>query len=212
MGLPEAVFGLKWNGDLVHQVVTSAFSSRRGNTAHAKDRSDVAGGGKKPWRQKGTGRARHGSIRSPIWIGGGVAHGPTNETNYDRKINKKMKTKALFTVLSRKFRDGEIVFIDKILLEKPKTAEAKEIISGLNGIKGIKGVLRKKSNAALISLADNTPAVRKSFRNFSNLDITTAAGINIFDVLNYKVLVMVEPESSIKVLSQKLKTKLTTLS
>src|SRR3989338_10320201 len=92
ISLPEAVFGLKWNADLVHQVVVSMESSARTPVAHAKNRGDVRGGGKKPWRQKGTGRARHVSIRSPIWVGGGVAHGPRSEKNYARKINRKQKS------------------------------------------------------------------------------------------------------------------------
>src|SRR3990167_1698184 len=107
LDLPESVFGLKWNSNLIHQVVESTRSSRRRGTAKTKDRSEVSGGGKKPWRQKGTGRARHGSIRSPIWVGGGVAHGPLSEKNYSRKINKKAKKKALFMVLARKNADGE---------------------------------------------------------------------------------------------------------
>src|ERR1700740_1338445 len=114
--LSKDVFGLPWNADLVNQVVNSLRTDARDPIAHTKDRSEVRGGGKKPWQQKGLGRARHGSTRSPIWVGGGVAHGPRNDKNYDRKINKKMKTKALFTVLSQKMRDGEVLFIDSISL------------------------------------------------------------------------------------------------
>ncbi len=100
--LPEGIFGLKWNADLVHEVVRLMNSNSRTAIAHTKTRGEVRGGGKKPWKQKGTGRARHGSSRSPIWVGGGVTHGPRNDKNFDRKINKKAKTKALFTILSRK--------------------------------------------------------------------------------------------------------------
>src|SRR3989338_4393818 len=110
--LPEDVFNLPWNSDLVHQVVVSMESNARVTVAHTKDRSEVSGGGKKPWKQKGTGRARHGSIRSPLWIGGGVTHGPRNEKNFKKKINKKMKIKALYVVLSEKLRNNEILFLN----------------------------------------------------------------------------------------------------
>src|SRR3989344_4389677 len=109
MDLPAKIFGLKWNSDLVHQVVVAMMGNARIPWAHTKNRGEVSGTGKKPWKQKGTGQARHGSRRSPIWVCGGVAHGPRNERKYDRKINKKMRAKALFTVLSQKFKDGELV-------------------------------------------------------------------------------------------------------
>ena len=112
--LPEKVFGAKWRADLVHQVVESMRSNKRAGTADTKDRGEVRGGGRKPWKQKGTGRARHGSSRSPIWVGGGVTHGPLAEKNYKRKISKSMRAQALFSVLSKKLKDGEIIFIDSL--------------------------------------------------------------------------------------------------
>lgn len=112
IALNDKVFGVAWNADLVHQVATAMMSNRRAGTAHTKDRSEVSGTGKKPWRQKGTGRARHGSKRSPIWVGGGVAHGPRSDKNYEKKLTKKMKAKALMTLLSRKLKDGQILFVD----------------------------------------------------------------------------------------------------
>src|SRR3990167_7958338 len=127
--LPDEVFGLKWNADLVHQVVTSQEANRRPTVAHAKGRGEVRGGGRKPWRQKGTGRARHGSIRSPIWKGGGVTHGPLKEKNYKKKINKKMAKKALFAVLSAKARDNEIIVLDDLKFSEPKTRLAAEMFA-----------------------------------------------------------------------------------
>jgi len=112
--LPAELFGVPLNRDLVHQVVVTQMANSRQVLAHTKDRSEVRGGGAKPWRQKGTGRARHGSIRSPIWVGGGVAFGPTKERVFAKKINKKMKRQALFMVLSSKVKDKEIVLLDKI--------------------------------------------------------------------------------------------------
>src|SRR3990167_11382618 len=114
--LPEAVFGLPWNNDLVHQVMVSMMSNSRSTIAHTKGRGEVSGGGKKPWKQKGTGQARHGSSRSPICVGGGVTHGPLAEKNYKRKISKSMRAQALFSVLSKKMKDGEILFVGNLVI------------------------------------------------------------------------------------------------
>src|SRR3972149_5550000 len=129
--LPEYVFNLPWNADLVHQVSVSMMANIRMPLAHAKTRGEVRGGGKKPWRQKGTGRARHGSSRSPIWVGGGVTHGPRNDKIFDKKVNKKMKAKALYTILSAKYKKGEVLFVDDLSLRAIKTKDARDTLASL---------------------------------------------------------------------------------
>src|SRR5512140_2596723 len=131
ISLPAKVFAAKWRSDLVHQVVESMRSNKRAGTADTKDRGEVRGGGKKPWKQKGTGRARHGSTRSPIWVGGGVTHGPLSDKNYKRKISKKMRAQALFSVLSKKLKDNEILFVDSLAVSGIKTSTAAGVIGNL---------------------------------------------------------------------------------
>lgn len=196
--LPEGVFGLPWNADLVHQVVVSMRSNERDPIAHTKTRGEVRGGGKKPWQQKGTGRARHGSTRSPIWVGGGVAHGPRNDRNYSRKINKKVKSKALYTILSRKLRDGEILFVDTFSFAAPKTAEARTILTAFAGIKGFEKLSTKPRNVALIALNKKTPSVAKSFQNFSNVEVSDLRSVNPLSVLNHKYIIIENPSESLK--------------
>jgi large subunit ribosomal protein L4 len=202
--LPESIFGLPWNEALVHQVVTSMTANERVPIAHTKTRGEVAGSGIKPWRQKGTGRARHGSRQSPIWVGGGVTHGPRNDKDYSKKINKKMKTKALFTVLSRKFKDGEVVFLGELSLRVPKTKEAKSIIASLSKIEGLGSLLRRK-NAAFIALHEKNTDTLKSFSNFGNLEIGQIKDLNALDLLQYKYLIVADPEKSLEILSARLK-------
>ena len=196
--LSEAVFGVSWNADLVHQVVTSMNSSARHPVAHTKTRGEVQGGGKKPWQQKGTGRARHGSTRSPIWVGGGIAHGPRNDKNFDRKVNKKAKTKALYTILSKKFRDGEVLFIDSLSFDKPKAKEAKNTLLSFAKIKGFEKFSTKPKNVAIITVPKKTVELTKSFRNFGNLEIEEFRNINPVSVLNHKYIVISNPKESIK--------------
>lgn len=195
--LPENVFGIPWNADLVHQVISSLKTNARTPVAHTKSRADVRGGGKKPWRQKGTGRARHGSTRSPIWVGGGVTHGPRNDKNFERKINKKMKAKALYTILSQKYRDGEILFVDKLSLKEPKTKDAKQVLTKLSSVKGFEKMLSKKSNSAYIALGDKDKNVEKSFANMGNIEVNETRNINPLDVLSFKYLVISDPEKSL---------------
>ncbi len=204
INLPASVFGLSWNSDLVHQVVVSEAANKRNRVAHTKDRGEVRGGGKKPWRQKGTGRARHGSIRSPIWIGGGVTHGPTKEKNYEKKIGKKMKAKALFTILSGKLRQNEILFIDKVNLKEAKAKEAKKVLEKMSKISGFEGVLSKKNNSAVITFWDKNRENERSFRNFSNFKIRELRNITPLEILNHKYLIIIEPKESVEFLAGKL--------
>ncbi len=204
IALSEKVWGLKWNGDLIHQVVTSMRSNARAGTAKAKDRSEVSGGGKKPWQQKGTGRARHGSSRSPIWRHGGVTHGPLAEENNDKKINKKVRIKALHTILSEKLRRNEILFIDTISLQEPKTREAKNIITAISGIKGFEKILTKKNNATYIATGETPAIIQKSFANFGNMHIDSIKNMNSLDLLNYKFVVIIMPKLSVPFIEGKL--------
>lgn len=201
--LPEGIFGLPWNADLVHQVVVSMRSNDREAIAHTKTRGEVRGGGKKPWKQKGTGRARHGSTRSPIWVGGGVAHGPRNDKNFTRKINKKMKAKALFTILSQKMRDGEILFVDSLSFSEPKAKDAKAILSSLSGVKGYEKLSRRK-NAAFIGIPKRESAVLKSFGNFGNVEVDEFRNINPVTATTYKFLIIANPDEAIKMMEAKL--------
>ena len=198
MKLPEAVFGVSWNADLVHQVVVSMMSSARHPIANTKTRGEIRGGGKKPWQQKGTGRARHGSTRSPIWVGGGVAHGPRADKNYDRKVNKKAKAKALYTIISKKFKDGEILFIDSLSFTEPKAAEAKNTLTAFSKIKGFEKFGTKPKNVAVITVEKKTPTLTKSFKNFGNLEVEEFRTINPVSILNHKYLVIANPKESLK--------------
>lgn len=201
---PKGIFDLKWNADLVHQVVVSMETSARSPIAHTKDRSEVRGGGKKPWAQKGTGRARHGSRRSPIWVGGGVTFGPRNDRNFDRKVNKKMKAKALFTVLSKKMKDGEVIFVEDIKMKDPKTSEAKKVIEGLSKIKGFENLKTKRNNKAVVAIEASDLAVKKSFSNFSNIETSEVRNLNPVSLLKYKYVIIENPKKSFEVLAKKL--------
>lgn len=203
--LPESVFGVAWNESLMHQVVTSMQDNARPNVAHTKTRGEVRGGGKKPWAQKGTGRARHGSIRSPIWKGGGVTHGPRNDKDYSRAIPKKMRAKALFMALSRKLKDGELIFVDSFGLQEPKTSVAKRSLAQLAGVSGFERLNRKKKNLALIAFADPTPASQKSFRNIGNVDCVPMRNLNPVAVLGHSFLIIENPEASVAIVTERTK-------
>ncbi len=203
VNLPEAVFGQSWNGDLVHQVVRGIRANTRAGTADTKGRAEVRGGGKKPWKQKGTGRARHGSSRSPIWKGGGVTHGPLAEKNYKQKINKKMASKALATALSAKQKEGQVLFTEALSFKAPKTSDAAAMVQAFAAIKGFEKLkLARKPKAVLV-----IPAVDKvlsqSFRNIPQVTLSLAKDLNTFDVLNHQYVIFVDADASVATLEKR---------
>ncbi|MCM2339025.1 MAG: 50S ribosomal protein L4 [Burkholderiales bacterium] len=203
ISLPTKVFSAKWRADLVHQVVEGMRSNKRAGTADTKDRGEVRGGGKKPWKQKGTGRARHGSTRSPIWVGGGVTHGPLAEKNYKRKISKKMRAQALFSVLSKKLKDEEIIFVDSLSLAATKTKDAVEVMNNLSKASGLKPLANSKKPRVLVALFDRNEKTEKSFRNLPQLELVFLKNINPLDVLKYKYLLIENPVESTKFLESR---------
>jgi large subunit ribosomal protein L4 len=201
--LPEKVFAAKWRADLVHQVVEGMRSNKRAGTADTKDRGEVRGGGKKPWKQKGTGRARHGSTRSPIWVGGGVTHGPLSDKNYKRKISKKMRAQALFSVLSKKLKDNEIIFVDSLSISDIKTKTAVEVVKNLAKASGMKTLTSSKKPRILTALFARDPKIEKSFRNIPALELVFLKNLNPMDVLNYKYLLIENPAEAVKFLESR---------
>ncbi len=197
---PKEIFGVRLNKDLVHEVVVSMKSNSRDNIAHTKDRAEVSGGGKKPWKQKGLGRARHGSIRSPIWVGGGITFGPRNTTNYSRKINKKVAANALAMVLTQKALDNEIVLIDSLKMDSIKTKDAFSVVSAVARHKDFSGLASGKKSSAIVALAERDQNTEKSFRNLANIQLDLIKNINVIDLLNSKYLVIENPEKAFKIL------------
>lgn len=200
LSLPESVFGLPWNGDLVHQVVTAMQANARTPVAHSRTRGEVSGGGKKPWKQKGTGRARHGSSRSPIWKGGGVTHGPRNEKSYDQKINKKMATKALYTVLSKKYKSGQVLFVEELDLKNIKTKDAGVILSDLSKVSGFEKMIGGKKANTYLTIPAKNERVKKSFANIPTVSVDEVRNMNPLDLLSYKFVVIAYPTESISFL------------
>jgi large subunit ribosomal protein L4 len=199
--LPDEVFGLKLNKNLLHQAVVAQMANSRQVIAHTKDRSEVSGGGKKPWRQKGTGRARHGSIRSPIWKGGGVTFGPTKEKNFSKKINKKMKRKALLMALSGKVKDNELILLDDLKISTPKTKELSRVIESLSKIK------KDFKRGALIALENKEENIIKAVKNIPKFSTIGIRNLNIVDILKYKYLLMTKDGvNKLKTKSEKGKT------
>ncbi len=207
MELPDAIFNQPWNADLVYDVVQVMRGNARAGTAHTKNRGEVRGGGKKPWKQKGTGRARHGSRRSPIWKGGGVAFGPRAEKDYSRKLNRNIRAKALAVVLSQKLRDGEVIFLDTLAFPEPKAKQAKDALIALSGIKGMETLATKRANAALLVIPGRNESTEKSFRNFGNVVLGQAKDINPVEILSHKYVIVADAEAVIDVLATRVATR-----
>ena len=175
--LNDAVFGVEVNEHLVHMAVVQQLANNRQGTQKAKTRAEVSGGGRKPWRQKGTGHARQGSIRAPQWKGGGVVFAPVPR-DYSFKMNKKEKQAALKSVLSDKVAGGNLIVVDELKFDEIKT---KNFVNVMNNLKVVKG---------LVVLAENDQNVVMSGRNVADVNTTLVNAINVYDILNAKTLVL----------------------
>jgi len=196
--LSDKIFGVKSNPELLHQAVVAQMANERQVLADTKDRSEVRGGGKKPWKQKGTGRARVGSSRSPIWIGGGVTFGPTSDRNFSKKINKKMKQKALFMVLSDKLVGGTMVVLDDLKMTEFKTKKFNEVLTAIET-----KVLNNDRRNVLIINDSKDEKIKYSARNLAGTEIINLENINIVELLKFKNLLLTE--AAVKALEERYK-------
>lgn len=176
--LADSIYEIEPNEEAVYQVVKAQLANKRQGTSKTKDRSEVRGGGKKPWRQKGTGRARHGSSRSPIWVGGGVTFGPTPRS-YNLSINKKVKRLALKSVLSAKASSGNIFVIEDLALDAPKTKTVVNMFAGID-----------IPENALVVIDHTEDNAKLSIRNIANVDYAYFNTINVYDILRHNALVL----------------------
>lgn len=179
MTLPDALFAVAPNPNVIHDVIVAQDANSRVVLAHVKDRSEVSGGGKKPWKQKGTGRARHGSSRSPIWIGGGVTHGPHAERNFSVKLNKKTRRAALAMVLSDKLQGGSLIAVENFAFPEAKTKFAAEMRRSLPGANG----------TALIVMTKDDVAAKRAARNLPRTVLINAHSLNVRDAVKYRTIV-----------------------
>lgn len=202
VNLPDQVFAVPMNKDLLYQTVTSQMSNRRQSLAHTKGRGEVRGGGKKPWKQKGTGRARHGSTRSPIWKGGGVTHGPSKDKDYSKKINKKMARKALFVALSSKAKDKELVVLESLNFENWKTKEMAAVMNKISQL-----FSTKHGSMLLITDKKTGDTIERVSRNIPKLDVIEAKNLNALDVLARKNLIVMKDSVDVIEKSFKLSSK-----
>ena len=176
--LKEEIFGIEPNEAVVHSVLVNFLANQRQGTQSTKTRAEVAGGGRKPWRQKGTGRARQGSIRAPQWIKGGIALGP-KPRSYKYTVNKQEKRLAIKSVLSSKVLENELVVVDELPLKEIKTKEMVKVLSNL-----------KVDGKALVMLPEKNEKVQKSARNIEGVKTTLVGTINVYDLLKYNKLVV----------------------
>jgi large subunit ribosomal protein L4 len=201
--VPENVFGAQWNADLVSQVLYSQASNRRAGTAHTKNRAEVRGSHKKPWAQKGSGRARHGSAQSPLWKGGGVTFGPRNDKNYKKTIPKTMKVAALYSLLSAKVAQGRVIFVDDVSEATGKTKAADAIMRNLSTIEGFKTLCYKKPNNIYMTTKKGDETSKRAFRNLPYMTLHNMEDLNPLDLANTRYLVIANPEETIAYLSSK---------
>ena len=176
MELNDAVFGVEINEHLVHQAVVLQLANNRQGTQKAKTRSEVSGGGRKPWRQKGTGHARQGSTRAPQWTGGGVVFAPVPR-DYSFKMNKKEKRAALKSVLTSKVQENKFIVLDELKLAEVKTKEMNKVLDNL------------KVNNALVIIGDDSENVALSARNIAGVQTASVNTINVFDMLKYNTII-----------------------
>lgn len=181
--LNDAVFGVEVNENLVHQAVVNQLANNRQGTQKAKTRSEVSGGGRKPWRQKGTGHARQGSTRSPQWAGGGVVFAPTPR-DYSLKMNKKERRAALKSVLTSRVQENKLIVLDELKLDEVKTKAMQNVLNNLNVSK------------ALVVLADNDANVVLSTRNIPDVVTALPNTINVYDVLKYNTVILTKASAA----------------
>jgi large subunit ribosomal protein L4 len=192
LNVSDAVFGMKANDELLHQVYMIISGNQRDSIAHTKGKGEVAGSGKKPFKQKGTGSARQGQKRNPVMKGGGISFGPTKDKNYKRNLNKKMKQKAVLISISEKLRSGTLIAVDTLKVKEMKTKMFAEVLKKLK----IKG-------KALVSFSDLEKDMTLTSRNIKNVKNTLTKDLNVMDLLNNKYLIL--SKDSIKFLEEKYK-------
>lgn len=177
--LKDEIFAVKTRPHLLHQAVIMQLANRRAGTAATKSKGFVSGGGKKPWRQKGTGRARAGSIRSPIWVGGGTIFGPTPR-DYSYRMPRQARREALLSALSAKNRDGKIIVVDRFEPEEAKTKIMAKALADL------------KIQSVLIVIAESNERIERSARNLPRVKVLRVEGVNVYDLLRYEHLILTE--------------------